>query len=109
MNEKIIFHLRTIAPNSDTPILFDINPPMGTSYKDHKEILIDAFVETSNTIFKQTQRAQANWVILGLDVANIIETLVPYFVKIPQPPSVVGIRKIGTLGDWDEPYYALSA
>ena len=101
LNEKIVYHLRQIAPNAATPIEFDITPPTGVSYRDHKEILFDAFVETSNTIFTQTQRAQASWFICGIDVCNVIETLTPHFVRIPQPPGVTGIRKIGTLGDWD--------
>lgn len=101
INQKIIRHLRAIAFNADTPVTFDVAPPTGVSYKDHKEILVDTFVELSNTIFQQTQRLEGTWLIVSVEVANIVETLAPHFVKMPQPSNVSGIRKIGRLGDWD--------
>lgn len=101
INQKIIRHLRAIAFNASSPVTFDVNPPTGVSYKDHKEILVDTFVELSNTIFQQTQRIEGTWLIVSVEVANIIETLAPHFVKTPQSSSVSGIRKIGRLGDWD--------
>lgn len=100
INEKIIRHLRQIAYNAGNPVRFDPRPPVGVSYKDHKEILIDAFTETSNMIYQQTQRVQGNWIVMGMNVANIVETLVPAFIKTPPQTGVAGIRKIGTLGDW---------
>lgn len=101
INQKIIRHLRTIAFNAANPVTFDVAPPTGVSYKDHKEILVDTFVELSNTIFQQTQRIEGTWLVVSVEVANIIETLAPHFVKQPQSPSVSGIRKIGRLNDWD--------
>lgn len=101
INEKIIRHLRQIAYNAASPVQFDPTPPVGVSYKDHKEIIIDAFTETSNVIFQQTQRVQGTWLIVGMNVANIVETLIPAFVKAPPVTGVSGIRKIGTLGDWE--------
>ncbi len=101
INEKIIRHLRQIAYNAASPVSFDPAPPVGVSYKDHKEIIVDAFTETSNTIFAATQRVQGNWLIVGMNVANIVETLLPMFVKAPPQAGVAGIRKIGTLGDWE--------
>jgi len=101
INQKIIQHLRAIAFNSSSPVSFDVNPPTGVSYKDHKEILVDTFVELSNTIFKRTQRIEGTWLVVSVEVANIIETLAPHFVKTPQSSAVSGIRKIGRLGDWD--------
>jgi len=101
INEKIVRHLRQIAYNASSPVQFDPRPPEGVSYKDHKEIIIDAFTETSNVIYQNTQRAQGTWIVCGLNVANIVETLVPAFVKAPSAnTSVSGIRFIGTLGDW---------
>ncbi len=101
INEKIIRHLRQIAFNASSPVQFDPTPPVGVSYKDHKEIIVDAFTETSNVIFQNTQRVQGNWIVMGMNVANIVETLVPSFVKAPPQAGVAGIRKIGTLGDWE--------
>lgn len=101
INMMIIHHLRAIAFNANTPVTFDVNPPVGVSYKDHKEILIDAFVETSNLIFKQTQRVTPTWLIISNEVANVVETLAPHFVKSPGPANAAGIRKIGRLNDWD--------
>lgn len=101
INQKIVRHLRSIAPNAASPVQFDVTPPTGVSYRDHKEILMDAFTETANTIFSNTQRVQANWLVVAVNVANIVETLTPHFVKTPSAPGVTGIRKIGTLGEWD--------
>jgi len=101
INRKIIMHLRAIAFNADNPVTFDVNPPTGVSYRDHKEILVDTFVELSNTIFQKTQRIEGSWLIVSVEVSNILETLAPHFVKTPQPSTVSGIRKIGRLGDWD--------
>ena len=101
INQKIIRQLRAIAFNAANPVTFDVNPPTGVSYKDHKEILVDTFVELSNVIFSRTQRIEGSWMIVSVEVANIIETLSPFFVKTPQPSNVAGIRKIGRLNDWD--------
>lgn len=101
INMMIIHHLRAIAFNANSPVTFDVNPPVGVSYKDHKEILIDAFVETANLIFKQTQRITPTWLIISNEVANVVETLAPHFVKVPGPANAAGIRKIGRLGDSD--------
>lgn len=101
INQKIIRQLRAIAFNGESPVTFDVNPPVGVSYRDHKEILVDTFVELSNAIFKRTQRLEGTWLIVSVEVANILETLVPHFVKMPSPPNISGIRKIGRLNDWD--------
>mgnify|MGYP001235044312 CR=1 FL=1 len=101
INTKIIRHLRQIAPNLSSPEGFDITPPPNVSYRDHKEILNDAFVRTSNVIFQRTQRVQASWLVVSTEVANIVETLAPHFVRQPSPPGVTGVRRIGKLGDWD--------
>lgn len=101
INQKIIRQLRAIAFNAASPVTFDVSPPPGVSYKDHKEIIVDTFVELSNTIFQRTQRIEGNWIIVSIEVANIIETLAPMFIKTPQPTTVSGVRKIGRLNDWD--------
>lgn len=101
INTKIIRHLRQVAPNLSSPEGFDISPPPNVSYRDHKEILIDAFVRTSNVIFQNTQRVQASWLVVSTEVANIVETLAPHFVRQPSPTGLTGVRKIGKLGDWD--------
>jgi len=75
----------------------------GVSYTEHKLSIIDAFVNGDNKIFKSTGRARATWIIFGMTVANIVETL-PGFVAVPGLPNGMtkGVYKCGTLNTrWD--------
>lgn len=104
IDREIIRDLKRIA-NAGT-VTFDRKLPMGVSWTEHKQAFLDTLVEASNLIFQQTRRATGNWVVAGVEVCNIIETL-PGFV----PSGVtggMGVMKIGTLqGKWDcykDPY-----
>jgi hypothetical protein len=76
------------------------------SYYEKKMEFYDELIERSNQIFKMTRRASGNWVVMGIDVANVVEAL-PGF----QPSNVTGngVVKTGTLrGQWDifkDPYF----
>jgi hypothetical protein len=76
------------------------------SYYEKKMEFYDELIERSNQIFKMTRRASGNFVVMGIDVANVVEAL-PGF----QPANVTGngVIKTGTLrGQWDifkDPYF----
>jgi len=75
----------------------------GVSYTEHKLSIIDAFINGDNRIFKSTGRARATWLLCGISVANIIETL-PGFVSTPGLPNGLtkGVYKSGVLNTrWD--------
>lgn len=60
---------------------------------------MDVLVEAQNKIFYKTRRAQANWVVAGMDASNIIETL-PGFVP-SGIQNTMGIVQTGVLnGRW---------
>ena len=91
------------------------NPTSSLSYSEYKKTIIDVFVEASNDIYVATKRVGANFIVAGVDVCNIIETLgSDLFV-----PEVIGTKNIngpylvGTLaGKWKvykNPFYNSAA
>lgn len=98
INEKIIRHLRNIA-NAGT-VTWDRSPPAGVQWLLHKETFYDALIQLSNSIFSRTQRMNGNWLVAGVEVCNVIETL-SRFTEQNVGTEVAGIRKIGTLGRFD--------
>lgn len=84
-------------------VAWDKSVPAGISYTEHKLSFIDALIDASNMIFSATRRGQANWVVAGVGVCNIIESL-PTFAPAPgalNTQSATGIVKLGTLnGRW---------
>jgi hypothetical protein len=83
---------------------WDKATPAGVSYNEHKQTIVDAFVQSSNQVFSATQRAQTNWIVCGVGVCNVVESL-PTFVPAPNAfdtQSNTGIIKIGRLNNrWD--------
>jgi hypothetical protein len=51
------------------------NPGGGIAYSDWKKTFIDLLTEMSNAVFKATKRIGANFIVAGLNVCNIIESL----------------------------------
>lgn len=70
----------------------------GTSYTEHKLSFVDKLVEASNKIYEQTQRAVGGWVVAGLNVMNIVETLPGW--KPSGQMSGRGIFYAGDFGQW---------
>jgi len=68
------------------------------SYTEHKLSLVDAFVVGGNKIYASTGRATATWIVAGINVCNVVETL-PGFVPTPGLPNGLtkGIYKVGAL------------
>jgi|APSaa5957512535_1039671.scaffolds.fasta_scaffold43223_2 hypothetical protein len=74
---------------------FSTTPLAGVSYTEHKLELNDTITKMSNAIFKQTGRAVGSWIVAGVDVCDIIETL-PNF----KPTGVLsgrGVYEVGIL------------
>lgn len=75
-------------------------PASGISFTEHKLHFVDRLVVGNNQIFKATRRATANWLVMGVGVANVVETL-PGFKALPENTSL-GVRHIGNLnGRWE--------
>ena len=85
------------------------NPDNSLSYSEYKRTFIDILTEASNDIFVATKRVGANFLVAGVNVCTIIETL-PEFVPETLGSRVInGPHLIGTLaGKWKvykNPFY----
>lgn len=67
------------------------------SYTEHKLSFIDAMVTASNFIYRATNRVKANWMLTGLQAANIIETL-PQFEPAGDNIETEGVCHLGKIG-----------
>jgi hypothetical protein len=69
---------------------------------EHNLSLINQFVTASNKIFTSTGRAIGTWVVAGVEVCNILETLPNYIVNQVPSGLVKGPYLAGRLGSrWD--------
>lgn len=79
-------------------------------YTEHLLSATNQFVVAGNKIFGSTGRATGQWIVIGLSVADVIETL-PGFVPVPGMPNGMtkGVYMAGTLnGRWTifkDPFY----
>jgi len=78
---------------------WDPTPPTNVSDYQHRLTFPWMLTEASNVIFSRTKRAAANWLVAGVEMCNIIETL-PNFR--PAAVSGPGIVHLGNLqGRWE--------
>lgn len=81
-------------------VSWPLAPSTGVSYTEHKLSLIDIFIRGSNNIFKLVRRGQPNWIVGGVEVLNVIESL-PGFQASDQMKSPNGVVLAGSLnGRW---------
>lgn len=77
-------------------------------YIDYKDTFVDLLIKMSNAIFQDTKRAEGNFVVAGINVCSIIESLGGRFVPDTAGPKA-GPHFIGVLdGRWrvyKNPYY----
>lgn len=79
-------------------------------YTEHLLSIVNQFVVAGNKIFGSTGRATGQWIVMGLSVADVVETL-PGFVPVPGMPNGVtkGLYLCGTLNGrwsmWKNPFY----
>ena len=97
INYKIIRQLRSVAAAGAGT--WNSVPPPGVAEVWHRETLYYEFVRNSNFIFKATQRVGGNWIVAGVNVCNVLETL-NKFQPTSVPQGVAGIRKVGTIGEF---------
>lgn len=85
------------------------NPSTSLSYQEYKRTIIDLFTEMSNQIFTGTKRVGANFIVAGVNVCNIIETLEEFKADNLGTKQINGPHKIGVLsGKWTvykNPFY----
>jgi hypothetical protein len=86
----------------DTAYQFDRVPGTGISFTEHKHGIIDTFIKASSKILNQSGRAIGNWIVMGENVSNILESLAPRFKSVGKVPATRGILYLGTLdGRWE--------
>lgn len=82
--------------------------PEGISLKEHYDSFRKTIISGSNKIFGATKRAQANFIIAGLNVATVIETM-SQFVPSGQR-NIIGPHISGTINNITvikNPYYPI--
>lgn len=89
---------------------WDCQSPSSTlSYQEYKRTIIDLFTEMSNQIFVGTKRVGANFIVAGVNVCNIIETLEEFKADSLGTKQINGPHKIGTLSNkwtvYKNPFY----
>jgi hypothetical protein len=83
-----------------TAVTWPLTPPAGISFTEHKLSFVDAMIQASNNVFELTRRGQPNWMVCGLRVANVVESL-PGFKASPQLAVQNGVIYAGDLnGRW---------
>ena len=85
------------------------NPHTSLSYQEYKRTIIDLFTEMSNKIFTGTKRVGANFIVAGVNVCNIIETLEEFKADSLGTKQINGPHKIGVLSNkwtvYKNPFY----
>ena len=81
-------------------VSWPLAPSSGVSFTEHKLSFGDILIRASNNIFQLTRRGQPNWIICGLEVSSVIESL-PGFKPSDQMQTPNGVIFAGTLnGRW---------
>ena len=93
-----------------TGFSWDCQSPSSTlSYQEYKRTIIDLFTEMSNQIFTGTKRVGANFIVAGVNVCNIIETLEEFKADNLGTKQINGPHKIGVLSNkwtvYKNPFY----
>lgn len=91
---------------SAAQVTWDATPRDGISLRDHNESFYNKVVEAGNNIFDATKLANGSYIIVGMDAANVVETL-PRFrssgVIKPTGPHLVGY--LGSMPVYKNPFY----
>lgn len=89
-----------------TAVTWDATPRDGISLRDHNESFYNKVVEAGNNIFDATKLANGSYIIVGMDAANVVETL-PRFrssgVIKPTGPHLAGY--LGSMPVYKNPFY----
>lgn len=85
---------------------WDRDTPAGVPYLWHKEAFKDVVIAASNQIFANTRRVAGNFMICGINVCNVIESLADFKLSAKKPlpgPFVLGTYNGMTI--IKNPYY----
>lgn len=91
---------------SATGVTWDATPRDGISLRDHNESFYNKIVEAGNNIFDATKLANGSYIIVGMDAANVVETLPrfrPSGVIKPTGPHLAGY--LGSMPVYKNPFY----
>lgn len=83
--------------NAGTPLTWSKALTPGIALVDHYDSFMVKLNEGANTIFDATRKVKANFVICGLDVATVIESMRNF---VPSGVTAVGPHFLGTLGNY---------
>lgn len=89
-------------------ITWDATLPIGVPQNHHFETLKTVFNRASNQIFQNTKRAMGNFVVVGTNVATVIESALSYTGAVDNA-GVVGPYLMGTWGGYKiykNPFFA---
>jgi hypothetical protein len=103
-HRQVIFDLRAQADAGF--VQWDATPPTGVNYQAHKFSAVDAFTTGSMFIYGGTNMVSGNWLLLGLQMAAVVETLPQFNAKSKAKSQ--GISYIGDLGPFKvfaDPHY----
>ena len=93
-----------------------IGPHFTGTVREWYETLIETIIDVGNTIHRKTLRGSANFIVVGPDVATILEASVCYKPKLTidsqgqvASPFSIGCEQIGTLSNrftvYKDPYF----
>ena len=84
--------------NADAPLVWSRSPQQpGIALVDHYDSFMVKLNEGANKIFNATRKVKANFVIGGIDVSTVLESMRGF---TPSGVSAVGPHFIGTLGNY---------
>jgi len=90
-----------------TAVTWPLAPGAGLSYTEHKLSFVDILIRASNNIFQLVRRGQPNWMVMGLEVSSVVESL-PGFKASDAMQSPNGVIFAGTLANrwrcYKDPY-----
>jgi len=93
--QQVLREIWAVTPVTST---WDQTPASGISRRDHFEGLLYNLNQASNSIWRRTQKAYANWAVVDEGAANILESLPDtLFKSVPAPKNVMGAHHIGTI------------
>jgi len=83
-------------PTSELPD-WNKNPAPGVSWRDHKSSFKDILISGASIVNLRTARANPNWIVVGYNVSDIIESQEDF---VPDPNASFQGRGIRKIGDW---------
>lgn len=110
IDREIIEDIRLKAGAGAATWSQDIPAGSTIGYTEHKLSFMDTMQAASSFIQRGTNRAKANWAILGTQPSNVVETL-PMFDPKSDSAECEGIEEVGKLGRikiYNDPRFPIS-